>query len=190
MANYCDNYVTFYGDQKDLETINERFKRYREHDYFTNFAEFVLGEPLSDHSTFEWGYSYGTKWWEFEIADLGDGYLNIQGPSAWSPPLQLIAEITKVFKVRAEGDYYEPGCDFAGKYTAVQGNIHDTEMTCFEYDLLQDREYAIDRLIDDLNEDIYYDFEYVENNFKQHLTDDEWNQVLTETKKNEDANQI
>jgi hypothetical protein len=181
MPNYCDNYVTFYGDQKDLEIINERFSRYREHDYFTNFAEMVLGETLSDISTFEWGYSYGTKWWEFEIQDIGEGYLNIQGPSAWSPPLQLIAEITKVFNVRAEGSYYEPGCDFAGNYTAEDGNLEDNEMTCFEYDISCDREYAIDRLIEDLNDEIY-DLEYVENNFKQHLTDDEWNQVLTETK--------
>ena len=180
MANYCDNYVTFYGDQKDLETIDERFKRYREHDYFTNFAEMVLGKPIGDRGTFEWAYSYGTKWWEFEIQDLGDGYLNIQGSSAWSPPLRLIAEITKVFNVSAEGTYYESGCDFAGNYTAEGGNLEDNEMTCFEYDLLQDREYAIERLIDDLNEEIY-DLEYVEDNLKPHLNEEEWNQVLTET---------
>ena len=187
MPNYCDNYVTFYGDQKDLEIINERFKRYREHDYFTNFAEFVLAKPLTDANTFEWGYSYGTKWWEFEIQDIGEGYLNIQGSSAWSPPLQLIAEITKVFKVRAEGTYYEPGMDFAGNYTAEGGNLNDIEMTCFEYDISCDREYAIDRMIEDLNDEIY-DLEYVENNFKQHLTDDEWNKVLTDTNNNEDTN--
>lgn len=180
MPNYCDNNVTFYGDQKDLEIINERFSRYREHDYFTNFAEMVLGKPISDYSTFEWAYSYGTKWWEFEIQDIGEGYLNIQGPSAWAPPLRLIAEITKVFNVSAEGNYYESGMDFAGMYTAEDGNLNDNEMTCFEYDLSCDREYAIDRLIEDLNDEIY-DLEYVENNFKQHLTDDEWNHVLTDT---------
>lgn len=180
MPNYCDNYVTFYGDQKDLEIINERFNRYLEHDYFTNFAEFVLGKPLTDANTFESAYSYGTKWWEFEIQDLGDGYLNIQGPSAWSPPLRLIAEITKVFKVRAEGNYYEMGMDFAGIYTAVQGNIHDTEMTCFEYHLLQDREYAVEQVIGDLNDEMY-ELEYAEEHLKKHLTEEEWNQVLTET---------
>lgn len=187
MPNYCDNYVTFYGDQKDLEIINERFSRYREHDYFTNFAEMVLSKPLSDGMTFESAYSYGTKWWEFEIADLGDGYLNIQGPSAWSPPLRLIAEITKVFNVRAEGSYYEMGMDFAGMYTAEGGNLNDTEMTCFEYDLLQDREYAIERVISDLNEEIY-ELDYADEHLKQHLTEDEWNQVLTETNNNEDTN--
>jgi len=187
MANYCDNSVTFYGDQKDLETINERFNRYREHDYFTNFAEMVLGKPLTDEITFDSAYSYGTKWWEFEIQDIGDGYLNIQGSSAWSPPLRLIAEITMVFKVRAEGSYYEMGMDFAGIYTAEGGNLNDTEMTCFEYDLLQDREYAIERVISDLNEEIY-ELDYADEHLKQHLTDDEWNQVLTETNNNEDTN--
>lgn len=180
MANYCDNYVTFYGDQKDLEIINERFNRYREHDYFTNFAEFVLGKPLTDEMTFDSAYSYGTKWWEFEIQDIGEGYLNIQGSSAWSPPLRLIAEITMVFKVRAEGSYYESGMDFAGMYTAEDGNLNDNEMTCFEYDLLQDRSYAVERVIGDLNDEMY-ELEYAEEHLKQHLTEEEWNQVLTET---------
>ena len=140
MPNYCDNYVTFYGDQKDLEIINERFKLYDEHDYFTNFAEMVLGKPITDSINFESAYTYGTKWWDFEELELKDGYLIIQGSSAWSPPLRLIAEITKVFN----------------------------------------RSYCVERVISDINDEVY-ELDYAEEHLKQHLTDEEWNEVLTET---------
>jgi hypothetical protein len=180
MPNYCDNYVTFYGDQKDLEIINERFKLYDEHDYFTNFAEMVLGKPITDSINFESAYTYGTKWWDFEELELKDGYLIIQGSSAWSPPLRLIAEITKVFNVRVEGSYCELGMDVAGEYTAEDGHLNDNEMTCFEYDLLQDRSYCVQRVIDDINDEVY-ELDYAEEHLKQHLTDEEWNEVLTET---------
>jgi hypothetical protein len=180
MANYCDNYVTFTGKKEDIERLHIRFKRYNECDYFTHFAEMVLGKPLSSIIDDEFDtYAYGTKWWDFDVT-LQNDELIVSGDSAWSPPLRLIAEITKVFKVRAEGNYYEMGMDFAGMYTAVQGNIHNTEMTCFEYDLLQDRSYAVERVIGDLNDEMY-ELEYAEDHLKQHLTEEEWNEVLTKT---------
>jgi len=181
MANNCDNHVTFTGKKEDIETLYQRFQKYDESEYFTHFAEMVLGEPLSDISTSDWSYSYGTKWWDFELElGLEHNELTVSGDSAWSPPLQLIAEITKVFKVRAEGSYYEPGMDFAGNYTAEDGALEDNELTCFEYDLLSDRNYAIGRLIEDINDETY-ELEYAEGEFKKYLTEDEWNEVLTET---------
>jgi hypothetical protein len=53
-------------------------------------------------------------------------------------------------------------------------------MTCFEFDLMQDREYTIQKLIEDINDETY-ELEYAEGEFKKYLTEDEWNQVLTET---------
>jgi hypothetical protein len=183
MANYCSNHVTFTGKKEDIERLHIRFKRYNECDYFTHFAEMVLGKPLSSIIDGEFDtYAYGTKWWDFELRLEHDGLI-VSGDSAWSPPLQLIAEITKVFDVEAHGDYYECGMDFAGDYSAHDGVLDDNEMTCFEYDLLCDKDYAIERLIEDINDETY-DLEYVEDAFKKHLTEDEWNQVLTETKNN------
>jgi hypothetical protein len=183
MANNCDNYVTFTGKKEDIETLYQRFQKYNECDYFTHFAEMVLGKPLSPVDDKFDGYAYGTKWWDFSILDLGDSSLNIQGDTAWSPPLRLIAEITKVFDVEAHGNYYECGMNFAGDYSAHDGVLDDNEMTCFEYDLLSDKDYAIERLIEDINDETY-ELEYAEDEFKKHLTEDEWNRVLTETNKN------
>ena len=182
MANYCSNNVTFTGKKEDIETLYQRFQKYNECEYFTHFAEMVLGKPLSLVDDKFDGYAYGTKWWDFDIR-LGEDELTISGDSAWAPPLQLIAQITKVFDVEAYGDYYECGMDFAGDYSAHDGVLDDNEMTCFEYDLLSDKDYAIERLIEDINDETY-ELEYAEGEFKKHLTEDEWNQVLTETKNN------
>ena len=179
MANNCDNYVTFTGKKEDIETLYQRFKKYDECDYFTHFAEMVLGKPLSPVDDQFNEYAYGIKWWDFDVT-LQDDELVVSGDSAWSPPLQLIGEITKVFNVSANGSYYEMGMDFAGDYSAQHGVLIDNEMTCFEYHLLQDREYAIEQLIGDINDEMY-DFDYAESKYKEHLTEDEWSQVLTET---------
>jgi hypothetical protein len=182
MANYCDNHVTFTGKKEDIETLYQRFQKYDECEYFTHFAEMVLGKPLSPVDGPFDGYTYGTKWWDFELElGLEHNELTVSGDSAWSPPLQLIAEITKVFDVEAHGDYYECGMNFAGDYSAHNGVLDDNEMTCFEFDLLSDRNYAIGRLIEDINDETY-ELEYAEGEFKKYLTEDEWNEVLTETK--------
>jgi hypothetical protein len=185
MPNYCSNNVTFTGKKEDIETLYQRFQKYNECDYFTHFCEMVLGIPKKDEVTndnfFTYGYSYGTKWWDFEVR-LDRDELIVSGDSAWSPPLPFIAKITEVFDVEAHGDYYETGMDFAGDYSAHDGVLDDNEMTCFEFDLMQDREYAIQKLIEDINDEMH-DFEYVKDEFKKHFTEDEWNQVLTETKK-------
>ena len=139
----------------------------------------VLGKPLSSVDDKFDGYAYGTKWWDFELR-LEHDDLIVSGDSAWSPPLRLITEITKVFDVEAHGNYYECGMDFAGDYSAHDGVLDDNEMTCFEYDLLSDKDYAIGRLIEDINDETY-DLEYVEDAFKKYLTEEEWNEVLTET---------
>jgi hypothetical protein len=54
-------------------------------------------------------------------------------------------------------------------------------MTCFEYDLTEDRGYTIERLIADIN-DGTISHDYAKDKCKQLLTEDEWNEVLTETK--------
>ena len=186
MANYCNNNVTFTGKKEDIETLYERFSKYDECDYFTHFAEMILGKPLSEVDECFDAYKYGTKWWDFELR-LGEGEMTVSGDSAWSPPLRLIAEITKVFDVEAYGDYYECGMGFAGDFSAHDGVLDDNEMTCFEFDLIQDREYAIQRLIEDI-QDGCNDIEYAEDELKQHLTEEEWKQVLTETNNNGNNN--
>lgn len=189
MANNCWNWVKITGPNETLDIIEERFKKYKDwKGTFTEFSRMVLGlepEVIPEHETlndaFSRIYTYGTKWWDFEL-DGDDGWLQISGDSAWSPPLGLLTIMTEVFDVKIEGEYSEPGCDFGGFYTIENGECDDNEMTYFEYELESDRDEAIGRLIDQINDDCF-DIKYAEENYKQYLTDEEWNEVLTETNK-------
>ena len=187
MANYCWNRALITGPKETLNIIEERFKKYYEmQDFtFTEFSRMVLGldpEVVPEHETsnemFSRIYTYGTKWWSFEI-DGDDEWLELRGDSAWSPPLGLLTMMTEVFDVRIEGEYSECGCNFGGFYTIENGECEDNEMTYFEYELVSDRKEAIGRLINDMNEE-FIDMEYAEKHNKPHLTEEEWNEVLTE----------
>lgn len=189
MANNCWNWVHISGPKETLDIIEERFNKYYEmKDFtFTEFSRMVLGfdpEVVPEHETnnelFNRIYRYGTKWWDFDIEMRGDDWMNIIGDSAWSPPLGLLTMMTNVFDVKIEGEYSEPGCDFGGFYTIENGECEDNEMTYFEYELESDRKEAIGRLIDQINEE-WFDFKYAEDNYKKYLTEEEWNEVLTET---------
>lgn len=187
MANYCWNRALITGPKETLNIIEERFKKYYEmQDFtFTEFSRMVLGldpEVVPEHETvnemFSRIYTYGTKWWSFEI-DGDDDWLELRGDSAWSPPLGLLTMMTNVFDIKIEGEYSEPGCNFGGFYTIENGECEDNEMTYFEYELVSDRKEAIGRLINDMNEE-FIDMEYAEKHNKPHLTEEEWNEVLTE----------
>jgi len=130
MANYCWNHVVFNGDAAKIKKLQEKFSKYEETNYFTEFGDYVLdrGKIGDDEETLkqrhdDLGYSYGTRWWDFTMDDIypsgiaEDTELKIMGDSAWSPPIMLISEISKVYKVKAEIEYDEPGMDFAGKFT-------------------------------------------------------------------------
>jgi hypothetical protein len=187
MANYCWNWVSIEGPKETLDIIEERFKKYDDwQGTFTEFSRMVLGlEPdvIPEHETvnemFSRIYIYGTKWWRFEIERVGEDCMNISGDSAWSPPIGLLTMMTNVFDIRIEGEYSEPGCNFGGFYTIENGECEDNEMTYFEYELVSDRKEAIGRLINDMNEE-FIDMEYAEKHNKPHLTEEEWNEVLTE----------
>jgi hypothetical protein len=188
MANHCWNWAKITGPKETLDIIEERFNKYYEmKDFtFTEFSRMVLGlEPdvVPEHETndelFNRIYRYGTKWWEFEI-ERGVDWMELRGDSAWSPPIGLLTMMTKVFDVKIEGEYSESGCDFGGFYTIENGVCDDREMTYFEYELESDRDNAIGRLIDDINEE-FLEIKYVEDNYKQYLTEEEWNELVTET---------
>jgi len=176
MANYCWNSAVLSGDKAALDEIQERFSKYEEFDYFIKFGDYVLKKetPISTKDY----YSYGTKWWEFQI-ERTDISLTISGDSAWSPPLELLRQISEVYNVTIEGEYAESGMDFAGFFTCENGNLNDNEMTYFEYQLELDREWAINEVIDNLldrewpiNEDDYpqltqQEKEYIKEQLKQ-----------------------
>lgn len=179
MPNYCWNHVTITGNKKQLKKIKKKFDKYEESTYFTSFGDYVLDiGKINDNydviknrygNSFDTCYIYGTKWWDFEM-ELEGGCLTISGDSAWSPPVELIEEICKHYKVKAHMEYEECGCDFGGQTIINEQGIE----RCDDYSYCEwkyivdpvefiesDRRYLYEGNIDELDEDIkegYYDF--------------------------------
>ena len=123
MANNCWNHVVFNGDTAQLKKLHEKFQSYNKTNYFTEFGDFVLGigkigdttEVLEKRHKDAY-YTYGTKWWEFDLDDHEEGAedFTIAGDSAWSPPISLVERICMVYNLTAQMEYEENGMNFAG----------------------------------------------------------------------------
>jgi hypothetical protein len=173
MANNCWNYVTISGDKNVLDKIQEKFSKYDDFNYFTEFGDSVLNKKmLDDYSNLnheEW-YMYGTKWWDFDVERSDDNTLIYSGDSAWSPPLELMRVITDVYPVSINGEYSESGCDFGGFFSCEDGNLSDETMTYREYQLETDRDWAINDIIDEF---AYWDVDIEELDSCDYLTEEE-----------------
>lgn len=140
MANNCYNHVIISGNRSALQVIEKRFKKYEEFTSFTDFGDFVVNKKRDDgkdanKKPFDFYYEYGTKWWDFFIESDG-GDLIITGDSAWSPPLQLLKEISKKYQTRITIEYQEYGMNFGGRAEWDDGNtIEDFECSAQRMDL-------------------------------------------------------
>lgn len=153
MANYCWNCVSFYGKKKDvIEELKDRIKSYPDFNYVNAWGDYVCKKT---DKAFVYNYKddsrpyyfYGTKWWDFEIINEDKNEFMVSGDSAWSPPIELIKEICKVYNITAEIEYDEPGMDFAGKAKFNKnGLIYEEEMTSNEFQYKENKDYWIENL--------------------------------------------
>ena len=183
MANYCYNYAVLSGDKAALDEIQERFSKYNDFNYFTEFGDYVLKKKMEDDyksMTHDKAYIYGTKWWEFEM-ERTDVTLTISGDSAWSPPLRLLHLISSEYGVNIEGEYNECGVGFGGFFTIEDGCLDDRCMEYFDYQLESDRDWAINDLIDNLSD---CDEEFDESEYPQ-LTQQEKEYIKEQLKQRE-----
>lgn len=183
MANNCYNYTKVYGKKEVLDKIEEKFNKYKDHDYLVLWGDMVLNKEVERNIKDDYNY-YNTRWWDFSIERDDDESMTISGDSAWSPPLQLLQELTEVYDVVVEGSYEEPGMDFAGDYKCEKGEIEDNEMTCWEYRLKEDRQYAIECLLEDIE---FCDWEFDTQDY-QGLTSKEIDYIEEQIKTNRDEN--
>ena len=180
MPNHCWNHVTIEGNTKQIDKIYKKLRKYKDCNYFTAFGDFVLDkgkidddyEAIKDRygDNFDTIYVYGTKWWDIndcggieKLSHVKDSVITVSGDSAWSPPVKLIEEICKYYKVSATMEYEEPGCDFGGEtFIDETGIVKDN---CYEYGewkyrqdhvdyIYEELRYNYERRIDELDEDI------------------------------------
>ena len=155
MANHCYNYVSFQGENKALRELQKKLDKYDECKYFQEFGNYVLGLAEVGDETWKTDekqhyYDYGTKWWDFEIQERDFHYdtdMYVSGDSAWSPPVELVAQICIKYKLTAEMEYEEGGVDFAGIVEFNhEGIVSHDEMTYHEYRYKDDVGSWIDNL--------------------------------------------
>jgi len=141
MPNYCQNTAVITATNSDLF---KKLEEAIEQEYFMSYFK-PTPEELDSAGAHTWGgnnaaeqnalradlkakygYENGNDWrcnewgtkWDFELEDytLSDNTLTIQFvDTAWTPPIQFYDFLVDLgYKVNAY--YYEPGCNFCGKY--------------------------------------------------------------------------
>lgn len=107
---------------------------------------------------YEWCIAnWGTKWSpEFSFSDPSEDDLTLWGDSAWSPPVELLKNIseqfpTLTFRIR----YHEAGCDFVGAAVVANGVVVESSGSIStgaddeeDYDSEEYWEYLTDRYIE------------------------------------------
>ena len=153
MANYCWNCVSFYGKTKQIKELVKRLKSYEDFNYLNAWGDYVCkiknkNSPYNYEEDQRPYYFYGTKWWDFEIINEEKNEILIQGDSAWSPPIELVEKICKVYDLTAEIEYDEPGMDFAGisKFNK-NGVIYEEQMISNQFRYKNNKDYWFEDLI-------------------------------------------
>lgn len=112
MPNWCTNHIHITGDRVNINNLWSSLNVGDE----TNLMDALpIPEDIGDN-WYDWCIqNWGTKWpMEVNTADKDDDRIYLQGNTAWSPPLALLAHIATWWKVTCEVTYDEMGMDFCG----------------------------------------------------------------------------
>lgn len=188
MANHCYNYGYFVGSRKEIQRLLAQAKkleegkevRYRESTpttaeiglYAVNYSKLLMNRPdQQEDGNFKTGFDvyekYGSKWFDAylelqEYHNEDEIGLIISGDSAWSPMLPLFVKLCKKYKLTCEGNYDEPGMDFAGEFTIdIDGNFEEVQMTYREYQQKNNPECFWDDITNQIDDGYFQDIESV-----------------------------
>ena len=142
MPNYCNNHITITGPKKVIERLNKSIQNDGKQE--GGFLDALVPMPheikhtqadgtdrpnlymkYGHHDWYGWANeNWGTKWDVHEVygphlenIDKKSSLLTFAFDTAWSPPLtayETFLEQNPECSITAY--YYEPGCDFMGKY--------------------------------------------------------------------------
>jgi hypothetical protein len=151
--------------KNDFDALLKFFSSYKDYDYFYEWCDSINDGLMEKDYAHGAIYAYGTKWWDFEFESSEDHLsgqdfsIDVFGDSAWAPPLGLAELLSKAFDCEVRIEFSEPGMNFAGVYTYVNGN--PTEEKDYEYNEFQylevDRDYAIDQIKEGISDGWYED---------------------------------
>lgn len=129
MPNWCYNYVTFSGDKENLNALNIALTNAEKAEQEEKQGQKIhsLGEVVE-------GYFFDIYHEQY------DDHITLQYETRWSPNQEDLALLCKEYKVSAEHEYSESGCqiygtanyDASGEYTDEQ--IKAEFLDLIEYD--------------------------------------------------------
>jgi hypothetical protein len=196
MPNWCNNHLTITGDNENLDRIKFYLEDIESKDNTSPgiFMALVGRDKSIELNEYEHGGWYqanidywGCKWdVSYNEANItyDDESITMSFDSAWSPPVSFIQHLGRLFNVKCELYYEEPGCDFCGKsYFDNENGLTEEDYSYNEGRYLFDKENffeSIDGDIDYLFEsDEDVTFESVKEMF-QFITGDEDLKTLEE----------
>lgn len=153
-------------------------------EYEKNYAHLINAKPKPNKTIYKNGdkftdidmsipyatyLKYGTRYWNFELIRHqfeGKEYLEINGYTAWSPPIKFIVDLCKKYKISATMNYDEMGMDFAGDLEIQpSGEYIHNEYTANEVNYKNATDWWMDDMIEC--------YDNVED-FKEHFGKEEW----------------
>lgn len=169
MANNCWNWVGFEGDETSLKKLQKDIDEAIEKSdgCLIRFSDYLLDEDNINSKGIDLYDTYGTKWWSINLNSLEGDMLSVGGDSAWSPPSELIKRITKKYSLTAILEFEEISNDFGGTETYINGElVSEKLMTYNEWVYFTNRECALDRIIDDIEDspsDLFEDLDSIDD---------------------------
>ena len=201
MPNWCNNSINIYGDEGTISTLTSVLKGLKSNDYVfqsligipSHMSEADYKDKWYD-TNIEW---FGTKWdisADEHAFTFGKEEISFFCETAWSPPIQFLENLCKMYKINAHIFYSEGGIGFAGQtdfiWTDGELDINDQEYGYLEglYILSEDEfwsevDYQADCILDEDQslEDFLGIFPFVSEEHKEKLTT-----IYNETIKNKD----
>ena len=111
----------------------------------------IKNEPsIREDSWWDWRVqNWGTKWEvDIECISDDDDFISLSFVSAWSPPIEAYRTLLNHPGITGiEASYYEPGCDFVGRFK-------NGEDTCFTISELTQEDFKNNEIIQQLDDAI------------------------------------
>lgn len=208
MPNWCNNYIVITGSKKKISLLTKVIEDVpkQKSDESIVFETLIGIHPeitKEEHENGKWYDSnigwYGTKWdvsyndCQFE---LGEEQITMMPLTAWSPPINFVSNLCRLYGLTAVMTYDECGCDFYGRatidengdyseedYSYNEGSYHFDDEYFWESVVQNDMEYAMEE--DKSVEEFVESFSYVTPEDKEEIRK-LYTEFLTENKTDND----
>jgi len=128
MANYCYSFLEISGSVENIKRLEEFIKNREGEDGGGDkySLDGIIPVEVDENGCYKVDDIYevwGTKW-VTDVCFQNDGDTAIINLcSAWSPPLPITLEMSRMFNLKINHFYEESGCDFEGEFEVDNGVI-------------------------------------------------------------------